>query len=138
MVTTAACRIPSSYELPGFNASVFPILVAPLLSWMWPWRDNIGWNRLIASWTDVEPTGLIACPPETYVRSSFRAGALSSFDPYGGAWKLKIVVSGSEAAASAVSIRSASCGSSASRNVCHGVGFVQPIETIVNSPSWIG
>src|SRR5687768_4320585 len=99
---------------------------------MWPWSESIGWNRLIASWTDVDPTGLIACPPETYVRSGFNAGALSSFDPYGGAWKLKIVVSGSDAAAIAVSIRLASSGSSASRNVCHGVGLVHPIDTIVN------
>ena len=59
-------------------------------------------------------------------------------DPYGGAWKLKIVVSGSVAASSARSIRTASSGSSASRNVCQGVGFVHPIETIVKSPSWIG
>jgi hypothetical protein len=36
-----------------------------------------------------------------YVRSSFSAGALSSFEPYGGAWKLKIVVSGSLACESA-------------------------------------
>ena len=32
----------------------------------------------------------------------------------------------------------ASSGSSASRNVCQGVGFVQPIETIVKSPSVMG
>jgi hypothetical protein len=36
-----------------------------------------------------------------YVRSSLRAGALSSLEPYGGAWKLKIVVSGSLACESA-------------------------------------
>jgi hypothetical protein len=68
-----------------------------LLSWMWPCRPSIGWNDSIASRTEVEPTGRSACPPDLYVRSSFSAGALSSLEPYGGAWKLKIVVSGSDA-----------------------------------------
>src|SRR6266498_3947581 len=47
-------------------------------------------------------------------------------------------VDGSPAWASARSIRRASSGSSASRNVCHGVGLVHPIETIVKSPSSMG
>src|ERR1017187_6404519 len=54
--------------------------------------------------------------------------------PYGGAWKLKIVrsMSGTWAATASIFCRRAASG--ASRNVSHGVGLVQPMETRWNPP----
>ena len=65
--------------------------------------------------------------------SSF--GALSRFEPYGGAWKLKIARCGSATWATSPSIRSRSSGSGSSRNVSHGVGLAQPVETSVKPSS---
>ena len=65
--------------------------------------------------------------------SSF--GASSRFEPYGGAWKLKIarLRSGTVATSRRSASRSSSSGSS--RNVFQGVGFAQPVETSVKPSS---
>ena len=55
-------------------ASVRPILVLPLASWMWPCNERAGCPSSIASLTAVEPTGTMERPPCLGRRSSVSSG----------------------------------------------------------------
>src|SRR5258706_921907 len=57
IVTITPCRRPSVYALPGLMATVRPIFLAALDSWICPCRDRTGWTRSMSWRTDVLPTG---------------------------------------------------------------------------------
>src|SRR2546430_17244127 len=79
----APMSIPSSYALPGLMDSVLPILIAPLLSWMWPWSDRSGWCCSIAARTAVDPTGRNARLPCRNYRCARKAGVTPTPDLLG-------------------------------------------------------
>src|SRR5215470_3957434 len=110
-------------------ARVRPIFLTPLLSWMCPCTESMGWWRTIASRTAVEPTGFMTAPPCMGRMLASSAGASSRPVPWGGAWKLKIARPMSGIWLVTASILAARSSSGASRKVFHGVGFVHPIET---------
>ena len=66
----------------------------PRASWMWPCSASAGFVSSIAVRTAFEPTGSGAWPPCFGVMSSFRPGASSSPDAYGGQCRFKITRSG--------------------------------------------